>query len=152
MLRTTFPEKMKQAMLAKDEMAVGTLRLIMAAMKDRDIAARSKGNYDGISEDEILSMLQSMIKQRQESIKMYEAGNRPELAAREAAEIKIIEGYLPAQLSEDEVKKAIEAAIQSTGAASPKDMGKVISELKSKYTGQIDFGKVSPLVKEKLAG
>ncbi len=152
MLRTTFPEKMKQAMIAKDEMAVGTVRLIMAAMKDRDIAARSKGNYDGISEDEILSMLQSMIKQRQESIKMYEAGNRPELAAREAAEIKIIEGYLPAQLSEEEVKKAIEAAIQSTGAASPKDMGKVISELKSKYTGQIDFGKVSPLVKEKLSG
>lgn len=152
MLRTTFPEKMKQAMIAKDEMAVGTVRLIMAAMKDRDIAARSKGNYDGISEDEILSMLQSMIKQRQESIKMYEAGNRPELAAREAAEIKIIEGYLPAQLSEEEVKKAIEAAIQSTGAASPKDMGKVITELKSKYTGQIDFGKVSPLVKEKLSG
>lgn len=152
MLRNTFPEKMKQAMIAKDEMAVGTVRLIMAAMKDRDIAARSKGNYDGISEDEILSMLQSMIKQRQESIKMYEAGNRPELAAREAAEIKIIEGYLPAQLSEEEVKKAIEAAIQSTGAASPKDMGKVISELKSKYTGQIDFGKVSPLVKEKLSG
>lgn len=151
MLRTTFPEKMKQAMIAKDEMSVGTIRLIMAAMKDRDIAARSKGNYDGISEDEILSMLQSMIKQRQESIKMYEAGNRPELAAREAAEIKIIENFLPAQLSEEEVKKVIDAAIQETGAAGPKDMGKVIGVLKAKYAGQIDFGKVSPLVKEKLS-
>lgn len=150
MLRTRFQDQLKQSLHAKDEIAVSTLRLIIAAMKDRDIAARGKGNWDGIGEDEILSMLQSMIKQRHESIKMYEQGGRPELAAREASEIRVIETFLPAQLSEAEVKAAIDAAIAAVGAAGIKDMGKVITEMKSKYTGQVDFAKVSGLVKERL--
>lgn len=152
MLRDTFTEKLKETLKAKDELATSTLRLIIAAMKDRDIAARSKGNWEGISEDEILSMLQSMIKQRQESIKMYEQGKRQDLADREAAEIKVIQGFLPQQLTEDEVKAAIATIIQSTGATGVKDMGKVMAEMKAKYTGQMDFSKASALVKEKLAG
>ena len=150
MLRTRCQDHLKQSLHAKDEIAVSTLRLIIAAMKDRDIAARGKGNWDGIGEDEILSMLQSMIKQRHESIKMYEQGGRLELAAREASEIRVIETFLPAQLSEAEVKAAIDAAITAVGAAGIKDMGKVIAEMKSKYTGQVDFAKVSGLVKERL--
>lgn len=152
MLRNTFAEKLKEAMFAKNELATATLRLIIAALKDRDIAARSKGNYDGITEDEIMSMMQTMIKQRQESIKMYEQGNRPELAKREADEIGIIQSFLPKQLSEDEVKAVIAETITAIGATGVKDMGKVIAEMKTKYTGQIDFGKASGLVKEKLAG
>jgi uncharacterized protein YqeY len=151
MLRTRFQEQLKQALHAKDEIAVSTLRLIIAAMKDRDIAARSKGNWEGIGEDEILPMLQSMIKQRHESIRMYEQGGRPELAAREASEIRVIETFLPAQLSEEDVKTAIESAIAAVGAAGIKDMGKVIAEMKSKYAGQVDFSKVSGLVKERLS-
>ena len=152
MLRTRFQENLKQAMHAKDEIAVGTLRLIMAAMKDRDIAARGKGNWDGIGEEEILSMLQSMIKQRQESIKMYEVGKRKDLVDREAAEIKIIESFLPKQLSDDEVKAVIDTCIKSVGAAGIKDMGKVMSEVKAKYAGQMDMSRTSALVKERLTG
>ncbi|HCS23322.1 MAG TPA: glutamyl-tRNA amidotransferase [Rhodospirillaceae bacterium] len=150
MLRTRFQEQLKQSLHAKDEIAVSTLRLIIAAMKDRDIAARGKGNWEGITEDEILAMLQSMIKQRHESIKMYQQGKRDDLAAREASEIRVIETFLPAQLSEDEVKVAIDTAIEAVGAAGIKDMGKVIADMKSKYTGQVDFSKVSALVKERL--
>lgn len=152
MLRTRFQEQLKQSMHAKDDVAVSTLRLVLAALQDRDIAARGKGNWDGIAEDEILSMLQSMIKQRHESIKMYEAGNRPELAAREASEIRIIEGFLPKQLSEDEVKAAIDAVIGELGAGGLKDMGRVMAEMKTRYVGQMDFSKASGLVKERLAG
>ncbi|HRJ67584.1 MAG TPA: GatB/YqeY domain-containing protein, partial [Alphaproteobacteria bacterium] len=147
---TRFQEQLKQSLHAKDEIAVSTLRLIIAAMKDRDIAARGKGNWEGITEDEILAMLQSMIKQRHESIKMYQQGKRDDLAAREASEIRVIETFLPAQLSEDEVKVAIDTAIEAVGAAGIKDMGKVIADMKSKYTGQVDFSKVSALVKERL--
>ncbi len=152
MLRTEFQEKLKQAQHAKDELTVGTLRLIIAAMKDRDIAARSKGNWDGISEDEILSMLQSMIKQRQESIKMYEIGKRQDLIDREASEIKIIESFLPKQLSDDEIKAVIGAVVTTVGATGIKDMGKVMAEIKGKYAGQMDMSKASALVKERLAG
>jgi uncharacterized protein YqeY len=152
MLRNTFTEQMKQALLAKEEIKLATLRLIIAALKDRDIAARSKGNRDGISDEDILSMLQSMIKQRQESIKLYEQGNRPELAAREQAEIVVIQTFLPKQLSDDEVKAVIDGIIKSTGATGVKDMGKVMAEMKAKYTGQLDFSKASGLVKERLAG
>jgi uncharacterized protein YqeY len=151
-LRTRFHDELKTAMHAKDEIKVGTLRLIIAAMKDRDIAARSKGNWEGIAEEELLSMLQSMIKQRQESIKMYEMGKRPDLVDRENAEIRIIETFLPKQLSEPEVQAAIDAAVQSVGAAGIKDMGKVMAEMKGKYAGQIDFGKASAMVKQRLAG
>jgi uncharacterized protein YqeY len=137
-------------MHAKDEISVSTIRLILAAMQDRDIAARSKGNWDGIGEDEVLSMLQSMIKQRRESIKMYEVGKRFDLVEREAAEIRIIETFLPVQLSEDEVRAAIDACIAETGALGVKDMGKVMAEMKARYAGQIDFSKASALVKDRL--
>jgi uncharacterized protein YqeY len=150
MLRDKFQEQLKQAMHAKDDIAVSTLRLIIAAMKDRDIAARSKGNWDGIKEDEIMSMLQSMVKQRQDSIKMYEVGKRQDLADREAAEIRIIETFLPKQLSEAEVRVLIEQSIKEVGAAGLKDMGKVMAEMKAKYAGQLDFSKASGWVKEKL--
>ncbi|MEZ0224556.1 MAG: GatB/YqeY domain-containing protein [Alphaproteobacteria bacterium] len=150
MLRDKFQEQLKQGLQARDEITVATLRLIIAAMKDRDIAARSKGNWDGIKDDEILSMLSSMIKQRQESIKMYEAGKRQDLVDREAAEIRVIEGFLPRQLSETEVKAAIEQSIKAVGAAGLKDMGKVMAEMKAKYSGQLDFSKASGWVKDRL--
>lgn len=152
MLRDKFQEQLKVAMHARDELAASTLRLIIAAMKDRDIAARSKGNWDGIPEDEILSMLQSMIKQRHESIKMYDIGKRADLAEREAAEIRVIETFLPKQLSEDEVKNIIADVIKTSGATGIKDMGKVMAEIKGKYAGQMDFSKASGWVKEKLTG
>ncbi len=150
MLRTRFQDQLKQAMHAKDEIATATLRLVLAAMQDRDIAARSKGNWDGISEDEVLSMLQSMIKQRRESIKMYEVGKRQDLVDRESAEIRIIEKFLPTQLSDDQVVAVIDSTIKAVGASGVKDMGKVMAEMKAQYTGQIDFSKASGLVKERL--
>lgn len=152
MLRETFQEKLKQAMHARDELTISTLRLIIAAMKDRDIAARSKGNREGITDDEILSMMQSMIKQRQESIKMYEVGKRFDLVDREQAEIKVIETFLPKQMGDDEVKAAISAVVTALGATGIKDMGKVMAEMKAKYAGQMDFSKASGLVKERLSG
>lgn len=152
MLRNKFQEQLKLAMHARDEIATSTLRLIIAAMKDRDIAARSKDNWDGITEEDILGMLQSMIKQRHESIKMYRLGNREDLAGREESEIVIIEKFLPRQLSEDEMKKIISDIIQSVGATGVKDMGKVMAEMKAKYTGQMDFSKASGMVKERLTG
>lgn len=152
MLRSQFQERLKQAQHAKDEVTVATLRLILAALQDRDISARGKGNWDGIPDDEVLAMLTSMIKQRHESIRMYEVGNRPELAKREATEISVIESFLPKQLSDDEVKAVIDETIAATGAAGLKDMGKVMAEIKAKYLGQLDMSKASGMVKEKLAG
>jgi len=152
MIRQKFQDQLKQAMHAKDETVVSTLRLIMAALKDRDIAARGKGNWDGISDDEILSMLSSMIKQRQESIKMYEIGKRQDLADREAEEIRVIETFLPPQLSDDEIKAVIDTIINDVGASGIKDMGKVMAEMKAKYAGQLDFSKASGWVKERLVG
>ena len=151
-LRAKFTENLKEAMHAKDEVTVATLRLIISSMKDKDIAARTAENREGIKDEQILSLLQFMIKQRQESIKMYLQGGRPELAERESAEIKVIERYLPKQLSEDEMKNAVQQTIVSVGATNAKDMGKVMAELKAKYTGQMDFSKVGALVKDKLAG
>jgi uncharacterized protein YqeY len=150
MLRETLQNSLKQAMHARDEISVGTLRLINAAIKDRDIAARTKGNWDGIADEDIFSLLQTMIKQRQESIRLYEQGNRPELAAQEQAEIKVIETFLPRQMSEDEVKAIIEDTIAKTGAASIKDMGKVIAAIKQAYAGQLDVGRMSAQVKDRL--
>ena len=141
---------MKEAMKAKDQAALATLRLISAALKDRDIAARGNGNQDGISNDEILSMLQTMIKQRHESAKMYRDGNRPELAESEESEIAIISGFLPAQLDAAEVSAAIAAAIETSGAASIKDMGQVMAYLKAKHAGQMDFSAASQAVKSSL--
>ena len=151
MLRTRLNEALKQAMLAKNQRAVSTVRLILAALKDRDIAARSRGVTDGIDEAEILSMLQTMIKQRGESIKLYEQGGRLELAEQEREEITIIEGFLPKQMSDEEVAAAVKTVVDEIGATCIKDMGKVMAELKTRYAGQMDFAKVSGTVKQQLS-
>lgn len=152
MLRDQITETMKNAMRAKDAIPLATLRLILAAMKDRDIAARSKGNTVGITDDEILSMMQSMIKQRRDSIEMYEKGGRPELAEREALEITVIETFLPTQMGEDEVKAAVEEIMTELEATSMKDMGRVMAALKERFAGSMDFGKASGVVKAKICG
>lgn len=150
-LREKLTENLKRAMHARDEITVATLRLIIAAMKDKDIAARTAESREVIRDEQILSLLQSMVKQRQESIKMYLQGGRPELAERESAEIRVIESYLPKQLSEDEMKSVVQQAIVAAGATGIKDMGKVMAELKAKYSGQMDFSKAGGLVKDRLA-
>ncbi|PCI41130.1 MAG: glutamyl-tRNA amidotransferase [Rhodospirillaceae bacterium] len=152
MLRDQITETMKNAMRAKDTIPLATLRLILAAMKDRDIAARSKGNTVGITDDEILSMMQSMIKQRRDSIEMYEKGGRPELAEREALEITVIESFLPTQMGEGEVKAAVDAIMTELEATSMKDMGRVMAALKERFAGSMDFGKASGVVKAKICG
>ena len=151
-IREEFTTALKQAQKSKDQVAMSTIRLITAAMKDRDIAARGNGNAEGIPDTEILSMMQSMIKQRQESSRTYADANRPELAERELAEIKVIERFLPAQMGEADVAGAIETIIAEVGAADIKDMGKVMGELKSRYAGQIDMAKAGGVVRGKLAG
>lgn len=152
MLRNRLTESQKIAMKAKDTIGLAAVRLIQAALKDRDIAARSKGNMDGVSDDEILSMLQSMIKQRRDSIEMYEKGGRPELAEREAKEIDVIEGFLPEQMDEEAASAAIATVIEELSASSMKDMGKVMGILKERHAGEMDFGKASGQVKAKLSG
>lgn len=150
-MRAQFVEEMKQAMKAGDKDRVGAIRLIIAALKEKDIEARGAGRGEA-SQDEILGVMQKMIKQRQESAEIYDKGERPELAAKERGEIAVISGFLPKQMDETEVKEAIAAAISSTGASSMKDMGKVIAELRTKFAGQMDFGKASGLVKAALSG
>ena len=150
MLRETFKEKLKDAMKSRNERATGTLRLIQAALKDRDIAARGRGKMDGIDEAEILSMLQGMIKQRRESIEAFEKGARPELAKQEQEEIAIIEGFLPRQMSAAESEKAVKDLIAELGAASIKDMGRTMAALKERYSGRMDLSKASALVKQAL--
>ena len=152
MFREQLPEALKAALKDKDERAVSTLRLIMAALKDRDIAARSKGNMDGISEDEILQMLQTMVKQRRESISMYEKGGRLELAEQEGEEIAIIQRFLPEQLDEAATGAAVDKTIADIGAGGLKDMGAVMGALRENYAGQMDFGKASAIVKARLSG
>lgn len=149
-LRERLTSGVKDAMKAKDAPRLGTLRLINAALKERDIVARAEGRGDAVGEDEILALLGKMVKQRQESAKVYEEGGRIELAEQELAEIKIIEGYLPRQLDEVETEAAVAAAIQDVGAQTLRDMGPVMAALKAKFTGQMDFAKVGPLVKAKL--
>jgi uncharacterized protein YqeY len=152
MLRTTINDALKDAMRAKDERGVGTIRLIISKMKDLDIAARPKGVTDGIKDDEIASMLQGMIKQRRESIALYEKGNRADLVKQESEEITVIERFLPKQMSEDEIKAAIAKVVATIGAKDIKDMGKVMAELKKTYVGQMDFAHAGALVKSQLAG
>ncbi|WP_375281399.1 GatB/YqeY domain-containing protein [Pseudooctadecabacter sp.] len=149
-LRARVSAAMKDAMKAKEADKLSTLRLINAAIKDRDIEARADGRDEGVGDDAVLAILGKMVKQRQESAKIYEEGGRLELAEKEREEIKIIEEFLPRQLSEDEAASAIDAAMAEVGASSIRDMGKVMGVLKAKYTGQMDFGKVGPMVKEKL--
>ena len=151
-LRARLSEDMKTAMRAKQEAQLATIRLILAALKDRDIAARPKGIANGIPDDEIMQMMNGMIKQRRDSIALYQQGNRPELAAKEQAEIEIIQGYLPQQMSAEEVTAAVKAVIADVGAASVKDMGKVMGALKERYTGKMDFASVSGVVKQQLSG
>ena len=149
-MRENIDNALKEALKAKDQVALATVRLIAAALKDRDIAARGNDNPDGISDEEILSMLQTMIKQRTESAKMYRDGDRAELAANEEAEIEIIKNFMPTQLSVDEMKQAIAKAIAETGAGSIKDMGQVMGYLKAQYAGQMDFSSASQNVKDAL--
>ncbi len=150
-LRETLSQSLKDKMRAKDKEAVSTLRLILAALKDRDIAARSKGETEGIGEAETLQMLQTMVKQRRESIKMYEQCGRAELAAKEQSEIDVIETFLPQQMDEEEMKSTIATLIEELGASSLKDMGGVMSEMRARFAGQMDFGKASGIVKALLA-
>jgi len=151
MLREKFKDELKTAMKARNERAVATLRLIQAALKDRDIAARGKGKLDGIDEAEILSMLQTMIKQRRESITHFEQGGRLELAQQEQEEIAIIESFLPKQMNDAEAEAAVRALIADIGAASIKDMGRTMTALRERFAGRIDFTKASALVKGLLA-
>jgi len=151
MLRNQLNDALPTAMKAKDSRAVGTVRLILAALKDRDIAARGKGNTEGIDETEILQMLQTMIKQRNESIEMYEKGYRMELAQQEREEIEIIRRFLPEQMTEDAAKTAIMELIGELGAEGLKDMGRTMGALRERYAGRMDFAKASGLVKAQLS-
>lgn len=150
-MQERFTEALKEAVKSQDKVRVSTLRLITAAIKDRDIAARSADSGDGVTDEQILEILAKMVKQRQEAAATYEEAGRLELADQERAEIVIIEEFLPQQLSADEVGVAVAAAIAELGAESLKDMGKVMGCLKGKYAGQMDFGKASAMVKEKLS-
>ena len=142
---------LKEAMRSKEADRLSTLRLINAAIKDKDIAARGSGDDEaGVSSDDILAIMGRMVKQRHESARAYEEGGRLELAEKELSEIKIIEEFLPRQLSEDEAAKAVDAAIAEVGAQSIRDMGKVMGALKGKFTGRMDFGKAGPMVKDRL--
>jgi uncharacterized protein YqeY len=149
-MREKITQDLKDAMKAGARAKVDALRLINAALKDKDIEARGAGKT--ISDDDILSLLQKMVKSRQESADIYAKAGRPELEQQEREEIAIISEFLPKQMSDDEVKAAIDAAVAETGAASMKDMGKVVAALKAKYTGQMDFAKASGLVKARLNG
>jgi uncharacterized protein YqeY len=152
-MREAISDALKLAMKARDGERTGTLRLISSAIKDRDIESRTTGTGTGTaSDDELKQLLAKMIKQRQESASIYEANARPELAAKERGEIAVIQEFLPKQLTDDEVSAAIDAAIAETGAASMKDMGKVMGVLRGKYAGVIDFGAANGLIKAKLAG
>jgi uncharacterized protein YqeY len=151
MLRDELNEALKTAMKAKDERTVSTLRMVNAAIKDKDIAARPKG-VTSISDDEVRALMQNMIRQRRDSIVMYEKAARAELVKQESEEIAIIERFLPKQMDADAMKAAAQAAVAETGATSIKDMGKVMGVLKQKYTGQMDFGQIGPVVKGLLGG
>lgn len=152
MLRNNLNEALKEAMRARDMTTVGAVRLILAKLKEVDIAARTEASREGVADDRILSMLQGMIKQRNESVVLYEKGGRPELAEKEKAEIAVIERFLPKQMDEAAVAAAVAEAVASTGAKTVKDMGGVMAALKAKYAGQMDFAKASAAVKKALAG
>lgn len=150
MLRDDINNAVKEAMKAKDERKLSTLRMVNSTIKNADIDARGSGK-PLLSDAEILAVLQKMIKQRQEAVELYDKGGRAELAAQEREEIAVISTYLPQQMSDDDVKKAITDVIAETGASGMKDMGKVIAALRAKYAGQMDFGKASGLVKAALS-
>ncbi len=151
MLRDRIKAELKAAMKAREQRKTATLRLISAALKDRDIAARGKGVPDGIDETQILGMLQTMVKQRQESIDHYEQGGRLEMAEQEREEIAIITGFLPPRLDEAAMETVVGSVMAELGAESIKDMGRTMAALRERYAGQMDFGKASALVKSRLA-
>ena len=151
MLRDEINEAVKTAMKSQDKLKLGTLRMVNSAIKNADIEARG-GAKGPLTDADILGLMQKLIKQRQESVELYDKGGRPELADQERTEIEIIKGFLPQQLSEAEAKEAIAAVIRETGAAGMKDMGKVIAALKERHAGSMDFGKASALVKGMLTG
>jgi uncharacterized protein YqeY len=151
-LRAQLTDAMKEAMKAKDAKRLATVRLILAALKDRDIAARSEINKELVGDDDILTLLAKMIKQREESATAFDAGNRPELAAGEREEIAIIRTFMPAQMDEAAMKDAVAKTIAEVGAGSIKDMGKVMAVLKERYAGQMDFSKASAATKDALSG
>lgn len=152
MLREELNDALKTAMKARDERTTQTLRMVLAGLKDKDIAARSKGVTTGIPDDEARTVMQNMVRQRRDSIAMYEKGGRADLVQKENEEIAIIERFLPKQMSPAEVEAAVKAAIAETAAASMKDMGKVMAVLKQKYAGQMDMSQVGPLVKAQFGG
>lgn len=149
-MREKIAQALKDAMKSKDSERLSTLRLINAAIKDREIALRSEGDGGSVGDPEVLAIMGKMVKQRQESARAYEEGGRLELAEKELAEVRVIEDFLPRQLSPAEVEAAVDAAIKSIGASSIRDMGRVMGELKAKFTGQMDFGAVGPMVKARL--
>jgi uncharacterized protein len=151
MLRARLNDSLKEAMKAKEARRVSTLRMVMAALKDRDIAARTEDSREDVPDDEVLQMLSKMVKQRRDSIAAFEQGGRPDLAAVEAEEIAIIEEFLPRQMAEAEVQAAAAAIIAELGAAGPKDMGRVMAALKERHAGQMDFGRASGVVKSLLS-
>ena len=150
MLREALTERMKAALRAKDTRTLSTVRLIMAALKDRDIAARSDGNKAEIPESDIHRMLQGMVKQRRESIELYQKGNRPELAQQEGEEIAVIESFLPQQMDDAGIEAAAKMAIAASGAAGIKDMGKVMAALRERHAGVIDLARAGAIVKRLL--
>ena len=150
-LREQFTDALKAAMKAHDAARTSTVRMILARLKDTDIAARPKG-VSAIPDEEVVGMLRTMVKSRRESIVLYEQGGRPELAAREAAEIAVIEGFLPQQMDEAALAAAVDAAVAETGAAGPKEMGRVMAALKARHGAGLDMGRAGPLVKARLAG
>ena len=151
-LRDQLMNAVQEAMKAREQKRLGTLRLIQSAIKDKDIAARTEDSREGISDDDILGLFGKLIKSREDSVALYEQGGRPELAEAERAEIAIIREFMPRQLDETETKAAIAAIVAETGAASLKDMGKVMAALKERYTGTIDMGKAGALIKAQLSG
>jgi uncharacterized protein YqeY len=151
-LREAFNAALKEAMKAKDARRTTTLRMILAGVKDRDIAARTETSREGVSDEDLLTLLAKMIKQREESAETYEKGGRPELAAQEREEIAVIREFMPRQMSAEETQSAVAQVIADVGAASMKDMGKVMAALKERYAGQMDFGKAGGVVKAQLGG
>ncbi len=149
-MRTKFSEALKTAIKAKDQRRMATLRLIIAAIKDRDIAARSEDRMGGVSDDEILGILQKMSKQRDESVRLYEEAGRLDLAEQEREEREIVESYLPTQMTMDEIQKSCEEVMAEVGAETLKDMGKCMSMLKERYAGRMNFSKASAIVRERL--
>ena len=151
MLRQAFTDRLKQAMKARETLVVSTIRLILAGLKDRDIAARGRGNAEGLSDAEIQRMLQAMIKQRRESITLYQQGNRGDLAQREREEIAVIESFLPSQLDQADIEAAVIAVIRETGAVGMKDMGRIMGMLRERHEGVIDFALAGAIVKRLLS-